>query len=154
MPVGGTLINFLVLLSIGLVAMRLRADCAVPGSVMFPLMYFFVAFAGGLAVIGDQGVMFAAIISVVLVYFGFLIIPGMQLEFLELGRRYGIKRGTIFLVNIVAVGGGFLIGGWIVLSGIYSNGMDSFPDAHYYAKGPWDSHYFDPLHGLSSIQED
>ena len=142
MPVGGTLINFLVLLSIGLVAMRLRADCAVPGSVMFPHMYFFVAFAGGIAVIGDQGVMFAAIISVVLVYFGFLIIPGMQLEFLELGRRYGIKRGTIFLVNIVAVGGGFLIGGWIVLSGIYSNGMDSFPDAHYYAKGPWDSHYY------------
>ncbi len=142
MPMGGTLIIYLTLLSFGLVAMKLRADCGVPSSVMFPHLYLIVGFTGGMTVVGDQGVMFAAIISVVIAYFGFLIIPGMQLEFLELGRRYGIKRSAILLVNVVAIGGGFLIGGWIVLSGVYAKGMLSFPDSGDFARGPWDGHYY------------
>ncbi len=142
MPLGGAFVVYLALLSFGLVAMKLRADCGVPSCVMFPHLMVIVAFTGGMPVSGTQGMMFATFISVIIAYHGFLLIPGMQLEFLELGRRFRLKRSAILTVNVVAIVGGFLVGGWIVLSGVYAKGMDSFPDsADYAGVNAWTSQY-------------
>ena len=142
MPLGGALVVTLGLLSFGLVAMKLRADCGVPSSVMFPHLMVIVAFTGGMTVTGTQGMMFATLVSMIIAYHGFLLIPGIQLEFLELSRRFRIKRSAILTVNVVGVLGGFLIGGWVVLSGVYAKGMDSFPDSTDYAGvTPWTTQY-------------
>ncbi len=142
MHMGGALLVFLTLLSWGLVSMRLRADCGVPSCVMFPHLIYIVGFAGGMSAFGPQGVMFAGFISIVIAYHGFLLIPGIQLEFLELGRRFRLKRSVILLVNVVAIVGGFVIGGWILLSGVYAKGIDSFPDSLDYAGiSGWATYY-------------
>ena len=85
MPLGGAFVVSFALLSFGLVAMKLRADCGIPSCVMFPHLMVIVAFTGGMPVSGTQGVMFASFVTVIIAYHGFLLIPGMQLEFLELG---------------------------------------------------------------------
>ena len=142
MPSSGALLVFLTLLSWALVSMRIRADCGVPSCVMFPHLIYIVGFIGGMSAFGTQGVMFAAFISILIAYHGFLLIPGIQLEFLELGRRFRIKRSVILTVNVFAIVGGFLIGGWILLSGVYAKGIDSFPDSVDYAGiSGWANYY-------------
>jgi hypothetical protein len=129
MPIGPMLLIFLTLLSVGFVAMKLRAECGVPSYAFFPHLVLIVGFAGGMSVFGTQGTMFAVFVSAIIGYHAFFLIPGLQLEFLELGRHFRLKRRVIFIVNGVAIIGGFLIGGWIFLSGAYAKGIDSFPDS-------------------------
>ena len=129
MPVGGMLILYATLLSIGFVAMKLRAECGVPSYAFFPTaVVLIVGVAGGMEVFSAQGTMFAVFVSVILGAHAFFLIPGLQLEFLELGRIFRLKRRMIILVNVLAVSGGFLIGGWFFLSGAYSKGIEWFPD--------------------------
>ena len=130
LPVSGMLILYAALLSIGLVAMKLRAECGVPSYAFFPTaLVLIVAVAGGMEVFGAQGTMFAVFISVILSTHAFFLIPGLQMEFLELGRTFGLKKRIIVLVNLLAVSGGFLIGGWFFLSGAYAKGIEWFPDS-------------------------
>ena len=129
MPLGAMLIIFATLLSIGFVAMKLRAECGIPSYTYFPHLILIVGLAGGMSVFGTQGTMFAVFVSAIIGYHAFFLIPGLQLEFLELGRQFRLKRRVIFLVNGVAIMGGFLTGGWIFLSGAYAKGMNSFPDS-------------------------
>jgi hypothetical protein len=129
MPVGGMLILYATLLSVGFVAMKLRAECGVPSYAFFPTaIVIIVGVTGGMEVFGAQGTMFAVFVSVIVGAHAFFLIPGLQLEFLELGRIFRLKRGTIVLVNVLAVSGGFVIGGWFFLSGAYSKGIEWFPD--------------------------
>ena len=130
LPVSGMLILYATLLSIGFVAMKLRAECGVPSYAFFPTaLVLIVAVTGGMEVFGAQGTMFAVFISVILSTHAFFLIPGLQMEFLELGRAFGLKKRIIVLVNLLAVSGGFLIGGWFFLSGAYAKGIDWFPDS-------------------------
>ena len=132
MPLGAMLIIFATLLSVGFVAMKLRAECGIPSYTYFPHLILIVGLAGGMSVFGTQGTMFAVFVSAIIGYHAFFLIPGLQLEFLELGRQFRLKRRVIFLVNGVAIMGGFLIGGWIFLSGAYAKGINSFPDSGEY----------------------
>ena len=129
LPLVAMLITFAALLGVGFVAMRLRAECGVPAYAYFPHLILIVGLAGGMSVFGTEGTMFAVFVSAIIGYHAFFLIPGLQLEFLELGRRFQLKRRIVFLVNSVAIIGGFLIGGWIFLSGAYAKGIDSFPDS-------------------------
>ena len=129
MPVGGMLILYATLLSVGFVAMKLRAECGVPSYAFFPTaIVLIVGVAGGMEVFSAQGTMFAVFVSVILGAHAFFLIPGLQLEFLELGRIFRLKRRIIILVNVMAVSGGFFIGGWFFLSGAYAKGIEWFPD--------------------------
>ena len=129
MPVAGILILFVTLLSVGFVAMKLRAECGVPSYAFFPIaVVLVVGIAGGMEVFGAEGTMFAVIVSAIIGAHAFFLIPGLQLEFLELSRIFRLKRRIVLLVNGLAVGGGFLIGGWFFLSGAYAKGIEWFPD--------------------------
>ena len=132
LPLAAMLILFATLLGVGFVAMRLRAECGVPAYAYFPHLILIVGLAGGMSVFGTEGTMFAVFVSAIIGYHAFFLIPGLQLEFLELGRRFQLKRRIVFLVNSLAIIGGFLIGGWIFLSGAYAKGIDSFPDSSDY----------------------
>jgi hypothetical protein len=52
----------------------------------------------------------------------FFLIPGAQLEFAELGRRFRIQPRHLFYTAVLGVAGGFLWGGWVFLSNAYSLG--------------------------------
>lgn len=130
LPVAGMLILYATLLSIGLVAIKLRAECGVPSYAFFPTaLVLIVAVTGGMEMFGAQGTMFVVFVSVILSAHAFFLIPGLQMEFLELGRIFRLKKRIIILVNLLAVSGGFLIGGWFFLSGAYAKGIDWFPDS-------------------------
>ena len=148
MPIGSMLLLFAVVVSIGFVAMKLRAECGVPSYAFFPtFVAVIVGMTGGMEMFGAQGTMFAIFVSVILGAYAFFLIPGLQMEFLELARIARLKRRMIFLVNGLAVAGGLLIGGWIFLSGVYSTGIDWFPDNADF-KGPLGqkSRYYNRLH--------
>jgi len=147
MPVGGMLILYATLLSVGFVAMKLRAECGVPSYAFFPTaVVLIVGVTGGMEVFGAQGTMFAVFVSAILGAHAFFLIPALQLEFLELGRIFRLKRRIIILVNVLAVSGGFLIGGWFFLAGAYSKGIEWFPDSGDFRDIAQESRYFNLIH--------
>jgi hypothetical protein len=156
MPVGGMLILYATLLSVGFVAMKLRAECGVPSYAFFPTaIVLIVGVAGGMEVFGVQGTMFAVFVSAILGAQAFFLIPGIQLEFLELGRIFQLKRRIFFLVNIMAISGGFLIGGWSFLSGAYAKGIDWLPDSIDFRDISHATRNFNPIHSdaIREMQE-
>ena len=147
LPVGGMLILYATLLSVGFVAMKLRAECGVPSYAFFPTaVVLIVGVAGGMDVFGAQGTMFAVFVSATLGANAFFLIPGLQLEFLELGRIFRLKPRIVILVNVLAVSGGFLIGGWFFLSGAYAKGIDWFPDSVDFRDIKHATRNFNPIH--------
>ena len=52
----------------------------------------------------------------------FFFIPGTQLELLEYGRRYGVRRRHLGYAIALGVLGGLFIGGWVFLSNSYALG--------------------------------
>jgi hypothetical protein len=143
-------IFFATLLSVGFVAMKLRAECGVPSYAFFPTAVVLIAgVAGGMEVFGAQGTMFAVFVSAAIGAHAFFLIPGIQLEFLELGRRFQLKRRVIVTVNVLAIAGGFLIGGWVFLSGAYAKGIDWFPDSVDYRDITYATRNFNPIHAAA-----
>lgn len=110
-----------------LVAARLRAECGLPGSrfsagaflVLVPIM-------GGFAFFDPNLVLFLSFIGIILGGYGFMMLPGMQLEFLELGRRIRVKRSHLVATVVLGIAGGLFIGGWSYFNGLYASGADTY----------------------------
>lgn len=131
------------LLTIGLVAMRIRAECGIPYGYFTPNnAALIILLTGGISVFGPQLVVFTFIASFFITVAVFFLIPGAQLELLELGRRYGINPRHILYTCLLAIAGGILLGGWSFLSMSYSQGGDSMRYAWAYDAKPW---YFNSL---------
>lgn len=123
----GMLVFFLVLLAFGFVAAKLRAECGTPeGAFLLGGIAVIIPFIGGMRFFGPDGLVFVSLSTVVFGAVSFWMIPGLQLECLELGRRLNVNRWHVIATPVVAILGVLLIGGWVYLSGLYSIGADNY----------------------------
>ncbi|TVR50024.1 MAG: hypothetical protein EA425_10850 [Puniceicoccaceae bacterium] len=131
MLLGSTVVGSLSLTVLGLIValvyMKLRAECGVPGTSWFGgRILLFVPVVGGLGAIGPLAFGLNAELGRMLSAFSLLIVAGIQLEFLEMARRYGINRWHVPGAIAVALAGGVFIGGWFMLGGSYATGSENW----------------------------
>lgn len=123
--VGGMLLFYSVMLLVSLVAAKLRAECGVPFSTYFPWsILLLVPLLGGSSLVVPGGFIFLCVIAELLVIRPFLLLPGIQVEVLEMGRRAGVVPRHLLYVCVLGIVGAWLIGGWFLLSNAYSTGLD------------------------------
>jgi len=122
-----------------LVAMKFRAECGMPSGALFyketsgPILAFLLVLGGGLAVFDPATAIVVALVSGIFLNHSVLaLVPGLQMEWTELGHRMGIRASHLAAAVVLAVLGGILIGGWIHLSNAYASGADSFPVPGHY----------------------
>lgn len=122
-PASGILLYFVFLMLVGFVATKVRCECGLAGGYFTPYnAMLFVALLGGMPVFGAAGLMVCLIASGFLTVSVFFFIPGTQLELLEYGRRYGVRRRHLGYAIALGVLGGLFIGGWVFLSNSYALG--------------------------------
>ncbi|HUW33983.1 MAG TPA: DUF6785 family protein [Planctomycetota bacterium] len=120
------LIFFAFLLSIGLVASKLRAECGLPNGYFTPYnAMLFIALIGGMGLFGADGLLLCSIMSGFLTVSVFFFIPGAQMELLEYGRRYRVVPRHLVVTAVIGALGGLFIGGWVFLSNSYSIGGEN-----------------------------
>jgi len=131
-PTGGMLLYFGLLLLVGFVSMKLRTECGTPFVFFVPMNFMWiVSMVGGMALFGPRGVIFA-IIAALFVQNVFFLIPGLQLELLEIGKRFRIKARHIICICALGIIGGIVIGGWVFLSYTYALGGDNMTNITLY----------------------
>ena len=124
--VTGMLVFYTIMLLISFVAAKLRAECGVPFSTYFPWSVMaIVPLLGGAPLFAPGGFLFIAIVTELLVIRSFLLLPGIQVEMIELGRRANVVPRHIVTVAALGVLGALLVGGWFVLSNAYATGADT-----------------------------
>ena len=134
----GILLFFGFLVLIGVVSAKLRAECGFPFGYMAPFNpMLFVILLGGIPVFGSTGVMTALTFSGFITASVFFFIPGTQLELLETGRRFSIKRSHIVIAIVMGILGGILIGAWAFLGNSYAMGGDFLANRWVYGDKPW-----------------
>ncbi len=130
----GALVIFAILLLLAFVLMRVRAECGLPfaiiGSPTSALVL--VPVAGGLGFLGAEAFGMNHILGGAVFGTTILVVAGLQVEFLELARRYGLRRWHVPATLILAIVGGVVIGGWFFLSAHYSVGSDNVQHATQY----------------------
>jgi hypothetical protein len=121
--IAGILVFFFFMVTTGLVCAKVRAECGTPFSYFAPNNGMLVIFMlGGLTVFGAGTVVTALMFSFVLFVTAFFLIPGAQVELLEMGRERGVVPRHLFYAMLSGVIGGMLIGGWVFLSNAYAFG--------------------------------
>ncbi len=127
MGVAGMLIFFALLVLVGFVAAKFRAECGLPWGYMAPGNFaLFMTLLGGISLFGPQMMMFCFIASFMLAPTVFFLIPGAQLELIELGQRWRVKRSHLLASCMMGIIGGVVIGGWVFLSNAYAIGGERF----------------------------
>lgn len=128
-------------LMLGFVAAKLRAECGLPrGGFNHPLglsgnynvalePLLLVPLLGGLPVFGGSGLMTLTLVTSVLLPYGFFLVPGLQVEALELGRRFSLRTSHVAFGTILGVVLGIVVGGWVYLTAVYGFGANKFADA-------------------------
>jgi hypothetical protein len=136
---GLSLLTLHVLL-LAFVGARFRTECGLPfGSFNHPLgqsqyegpvaVFFLVPLLGGMAIFGGQTLMVMTLVTAVVLPVSFFNVPGLQLELLEVGRRFGVRPSELGLTTLLGVVGGLVIGGWLYLMTIYGFGALRLPVA-------------------------
>ncbi len=141
------LVFFAFLVAIGFVSAKFRAECGSPYGYFTPYnCLFFVMVAGGIPVFGERGVFVALLLSGCFTVTTFYLIPGMQFELIETGRRMKINPRHIVVTCLIGVLGGLFIGGWSFLTHGYSDGGENIRGAWLYNSWTWFTNTFrDPL---------
>lgn len=122
-PFGAVFLFLAFLLVIGFVCSKLRAECGLPFGYFSPYNgAIILLLLGGIPVFGAEAVLFAFVASFFLTVSVFFLIPGAQLELIELGRQFKINPRHLAAVCVIAILGGMVIGGWVFLSNSYSLG--------------------------------
>ena len=117
---------FCFLVLVGFVAAKYRAECGSPFGYFSPYnSMVFVAACGGIAVFGTNGMLVSLILSGFLTVTVFYLIPGMQFEIIQIGKRMKIQPRHIIYTCLLGLAGGLFIGGWVFLSNAYTYGGDN-----------------------------
>jgi hypothetical protein len=120
------LLMFCFLVLVGFVAAKYRAECGSPFGYFSPYnSMLFVAACGGMAVFGTSGMLVSLILSGFLTVTVFYLIPGMQFEIIQIGKRMRIQPRHIVYTCLLGLLGGLFIGGWVFLSNAYTYGGDN-----------------------------
>jgi len=136
--VAGILVFFLFMVLTGLVSAKIRAECGTPFGYFTPYNGVLVlSLLGGVSVFGAGAVLVALLCSFMLFSTAFFLIPGAQVELLEMGREQRVVPRHLFYAMLAGVVGGMVIGGWVFLSNAYSLGGDSMKYAWAFDLKPW-----------------
>ncbi len=123
---GSMLTYFAFLISIGLVASRIRAECGTPWGYFVPWnLALFMGLLGGVWRFGPEAMIFCYLAAFMLGPTVFFLIPGAQMELLGLGKRWNVTPRHLVWCVVLGVLGGMLIGGWVFLSNAYAMGGDN-----------------------------
>ncbi|MBT7069092.1 MAG: hypothetical protein HN919_22540, partial [Verrucomicrobia bacterium] len=121
----GMLIFYTIMLLVSFVAAKLRAECGVPFSTYFPWGIMAVApLLGGAPLFVPGGFIFIAMATEMFVIRPFLLLPGIQFEMIELGRRARVVPRHMVTVIVLGVLGACVVGGWYTLSNSYTTGAE------------------------------
>lgn len=124
--VGSILLLFCFMVLLGFVSAKYRAECGSPFTYFTPYnAMYFIGICGGMMAFGASSMIVAMILSGFLTGVLFYIIPGLQFEAIEVGRRMKIVPRHIGYACLIGVVGGIVIGGWVFLSNAYSYGGDN-----------------------------
>lgn len=124
--VSSMLMMFCFLVLVGFVAAKYRAECGSPFGYFSPYnSMVFVGVCGGIAVFGTSGMLVALILSGFLTVTVFYLVPGLQFEAIQIGKKMRIKPSHIAWTCLLGLAGGLFIGGWVFLSNAYSYGGDN-----------------------------
>lgn len=141
--ISGMLLFMGFLMVVTFVAMKLRAECGVsygyftPNNVALVLLI-----VGGIGRFGSAAVLVSFMASFFLTVTVFMLIPGAQLELIELGRRYGVNPRHILYTCLMGIAGGIFFGGYFFLSNSYAIGANQIRHTWAFAEKPW---YFGDL---------
>jgi hypothetical protein len=127
LPLKGMLVFFLFMLLFALVATRFRAECGTPDPRFLTGTATGFLFLGGFTWFAPPAAIFIGFFSGMFVATCFWVVPGLQFELLELGRRYRLRRTHLIGAALLGFLGGILIGGWIYFSGAHAIGADNYP---------------------------
>jgi len=142
----GILCFLIFLLLVGLVSSKIRAEAGLPYGYFTPNNSALVLLLlGGIGTFGPQMLLFAFMSSFFMSVATFFLIPGAQMEMIELGRQHKMKRRFVFSTVYLGILGGILIGGWVFLSNAYSLGGDSARYAWAFSDKSWYFNDFDRL---------
>ena len=120
------IVMFCFLVMVGFVSAKYRAECGSPFGYFTPYnSMVFVTVCGGIAVFGTPGMLVALILSGFLTVTVFYLIPGMQFEAVQIGKRMKIQPRHIAYTCLLGLFGGLFIGGWVFLSNAYTYGGDN-----------------------------
>ncbi len=124
--VSSMLMMFCFLVLVGFVAAKYRAECGSPFGYFSPYnSMVFVTVCGGIATFGTTGMFVSLILAGFLTVTVFYLIPGMQFEVIQIGKRMKIRPRHIVYTCLLGLFGGLFIGGWVFLSNAYSYGGDN-----------------------------
>jgi hypothetical protein len=122
----GMLILIIFLLLVALVAAKFRAEAGVPYGNFTPANVALVLMLlGGVPFFGAEVVLLTFLASFIFSMAVFFLIPGAQLEMLELGRHYRVRPRDLLGMMALGIGGGLLVGGWVFLGHAYSQGGEA-----------------------------
>jgi len=130
------------LVMFGWIAAKLMAECGLlrggfnhpmglSGNYNVPVEpLLLVPLLGGTSVFGGNGMMAMTLVTAAVIPYGFFLIPGLQVEALELGRRFGLRTRHVAVVALLAAVAGIVIGGWIYLTAAYGFGANKYFDGN------------------------
>jgi hypothetical protein len=116
---------FFLMLMFCFVSMKIRTECGTPMGRIGPLFGFTVLpFIGGMSFLGADGFVFAIMFFLLVANGGFYLLPGLQIESIQLGRRSHLPARQLLIAVVLGVFGGIIIGGWGHLTVTYGLGLD------------------------------
>ncbi|MFP4579961.1 MAG: DUF6785 family protein [Candidatus Sumerlaeia bacterium] len=114
-----------IMLTFGFVAAKIRTECGTPFVWITPVAASSIVMAvGGMGFFQPSGVVFIVCTSMLLVMGSFFMIPGLQLEMLQIGRHAKVNSRHLLIACFLGISCGFFIGGWSYLGTIYALGED------------------------------
>ena len=131
---------------IGMVSSKLRTECGTPWSefAVFNLALILTV-TGGIPVFGPQAMFFCYVVTFFMGPTTFFLIPGGQMEMIELGRRWRVRPSHITTTLVLAMLGGLFLGGWAFLSNAYALGGDTIKYGWAFDSKAWN---FQPFNAL------
>ncbi|MHB9025274.1 MAG: DUF6785 family protein [Armatimonadota bacterium] len=118
-----SLLFFGLMLTFGFTASKIRAESGPVFSYWFPYFgLYFVAAIGGFALFGTTGMLVATICAGFMGTSNFLYIAPVQVEMMELGRRFRVRMKDVGWGLTLGLIGGLFVGGYILLVWSYGFG--------------------------------
>ena len=142
-PALPTVAFFAFLVALAFVCAKVRAECGTPYGYFTPASSLvLVTMAGGFAAFGERGVFMTLLLSACFTATTFFLIPGMQFELIETGRRLKISPRHLALTCLLGVLGGLLVGGWAFLMHGYAAGSENIRGSLLYGGFGWFANSF------------
>ncbi len=129
---------FLGLVVVALVTSRLRSECGSPFSYLgLNNSAILLVLLGGAGAFGPEGLLFAMILSFMVGPTPFFLVPGAQMEVLEIGRRERVVPWHLAAVCVLGVVLGITLGGWSFLTHAYGLSASGHGMNWHFDTKPW-----------------